>query len=91
MQKWSSMSDGQAAVDLFWRLNHARQTVDFVRRQIGAFGKLDKAVLAPLEALTLLNDLREYESALLDEGAPRLSGAPLLSLAPAQDAVTEDF
>lgn len=68
MQKWNSMSDGQAAMELFWRLNHARQTVDFVRRQICAFGKLDKAVMGPMEALSLLNGLREYESALLGEG-----------------------
>ena len=27
-------SDGQAAVQLFFRLNHARQTVDFVDRQV---------------------------------------------------------
>lgn len=27
------MSERQAAVELFFRLNHARQTVDFVKRQ----------------------------------------------------------
>ena len=28
------LSEGQAAVELFFRLNHARQTVDFVKRQV---------------------------------------------------------
>ena len=28
------MSERQAAVELFFRLNHARQTVDFVKRQV---------------------------------------------------------
>ena len=68
-QKWNSMSPGQAAVQLFWRLNHARQTVDFVRRQIARFGKLDRAAMSVMEALGTLNTLREYESALLSEGA----------------------
>lgn len=81
MQKWNSMSDGQAAVELFWRLNHARQTVDFVRRQIGAFSKLDKATMNPMEALTLLNGLREYESALLDECTPSPPPPPKNSIA----------
>jgi len=68
-QKWNSMSPGQAAVQLFWRLNHARQTVDFVRRQIARFSKLDRAAMSVMEALSTLNTLREYESALLSEGA----------------------
>ena len=63
------MSPGQAAVQLFWRLNHARQTVDFVRRQIARFSKLDRAAMSVMEALSTLNTLREYESALLSEGA----------------------
>ena len=41
-RKWACLSDGQAAVQLFWRLNHARQTVDFVRRQRAVFSRLDK-------------------------------------------------
>ncbi len=28
------VSEGQAAVELFFRLNHARQTMDYVRRQV---------------------------------------------------------
>lgn len=30
----SGISEGQAAVELFFRLNHARQTVEYVRRQV---------------------------------------------------------
>jgi hypothetical protein len=75
-QKWNSMSPGQAAVQLFWRLNHARQTVDFVRRQIARFGKLDRAAMSVMEALSTLNTLREYESALLSEGAYSLLTPP---------------
>ena len=29
------LSERQAAMELFYRLNHARQTVDFVKRQVG--------------------------------------------------------
>ena len=39
LHRWHSsvyMSEGQAAVELFYRLNHARQTMDYVRRQVGA-------------------------------------------------------
>jgi hypothetical protein len=62
------LSEGHAAEELFYRLNHARQTVDFVKRQAQAFSALDKAALGVWEALELLNGLREYEAALL--GAP---------------------
>lgn len=37
LNRWHSgscISEGQAAVELFYRLNHARQTVDYVRRQV---------------------------------------------------------
>lgn len=37
LSRWHSsscISEGQAAVELFFRLNHARQTVDYVRRQV---------------------------------------------------------
>ncbi len=40
LNRWHSsscLSEGQAAVELFFRLNHARQTVDFVRRQVSHF------------------------------------------------------
>ena len=38
LNRWHSsvyVSEGQAAVELFYRLNHARQTMDYVRRQVG--------------------------------------------------------
>ncbi len=43
--KWASLSDNQAAVELFYRLRNCRQTVDFARRQRAAFAYLDKALL----------------------------------------------
>ena len=39
LNRWHSsvyVSEGQAAVELFYRLNHARQTMDYVRRQVSA-------------------------------------------------------
>ncbi|KAL4458795.1 hypothetical protein ABPG75_013660 [Micractinium tetrahymenae] len=62
------LSEGHAAEELFYRLNHARQTVDFVKRQATAFSQLNKAAMGVWEALELLNTLREYESALLGPG-----------------------
>eukprot|EP00887_Chlorella_sp_A99_P006539 scaffold3.g6539.t1 len=69
--------EGHAAQELFYRLNHARQTLEFVRRQATAFSALDKAELDVWGALELLNDLREYEAVLLgpDDADPEL---PLL-------------
>ncbi|KAK9811675.1 hypothetical protein WJX72_008154 [[Myrmecia] bisecta] len=63
----SFMSEGQAAVELFFRLNHARQTVDYVKRQAAQYSRLDKASMGIWEALELLGTLREYETALLDD------------------------
>lgn len=37
LSRWHSsvyVSEGQAAVELFFRLNHARQTMDYVRHQV---------------------------------------------------------
>ncbi|KAK9831931.1 hypothetical protein WJX81_000298 [Elliptochloris bilobata] len=61
------MSERQAAVELFFRLNHARQTVDFVKRQAALSVPLRRAKLGVWEALNLLGTLREYETALLEE------------------------
>ncbi|KAL4435901.1 hypothetical protein ABPG77_000663 [Micractinium sp. CCAP 211/92] len=69
------LSEGHAAEELFYRLNHARQTVDFVKRQATAFSQLNKAVMGVWEALELLNTLREYEAALLGPGDDALLGA----------------
>eukprot|EP00879_Flechtneria_rotunda_P020176 GHRR01021217.1.p1 GENE.GHRR01021217.1~~GHRR01021217.1.p1 ORF type:complete len:639 (+),score=264.32 GHRR01021217.1:1091-3007(+) len=54
-----------AAYELFVRLNRARQTLDFAKRQAQAFAELDKAELGVWEALNMLNGLREYEAVLL--------------------------
>eukprot|EP00891_Asterochloris_glomerata_P008150 jgi/Astpho2/8150/Aster-03082 len=61
------LSERQASVELFYRLNHARQTVDFVKRQAAAFSQLDKGRWTIWEALDRLGTLREYEAALLAE------------------------
>lgn len=34
----SHLNEGSAAQELFYRLNHARQTLDFVKRQVGGWG-----------------------------------------------------
>ena len=62
------LGQGSAAVELFYRLNHARQTVDYVKRQAAQFAPLNCATMDVWEALDLLNTLREYESALLGSG-----------------------
>lgn len=38
-------------MQLFWRLNHARQTVDFVRRQTNSYARLDKAIMTIPEVI----------------------------------------
>lgn len=67
VRKRSSLhiNSGQAAVELFLRLNHARQSLDFSRRQVAMFAELDHAQLTIWEALHMLNELREYETALM--------------------------
>lgn len=68
------LSQGPAAVELFYRLNHARQTVDYVRRQAGLFSSLSRATMDVWEALALLGSLREYEAVLLEEYTSSGSG-----------------
>eukprot|EP00798_Chlamydomonas_sp_ICE-L_P014293 gene14293-20270_t len=58
------LNTSQAAVELFLRLNHARQTLDFVKRQASSFAMLDKSHLSIWDALDQLNQLREYEAAM---------------------------
>jgi inositol oxygenase len=70
----SHLSEGHAAEELFYRLNHARQTLDFVKRQASAFSNLNKAKMSVWDALERLNQLREYEAALL-KGTPENGGA----------------
>jgi hypothetical protein len=54
-----------AAYELFVRLNRARQTLDYAKRQAQVFAELDRAELGVWEALDLLNSMREYEAVLL--------------------------
>jgi inositol oxygenase len=70
----SHLSEGHAAEELFYRLNHARQTLDFVKRQASTFSNLNKAKMSVWDALERLNQLREYEAALL-KGTPENGGA----------------
>jgi inositol oxygenase len=63
------LAENHAAQELLYRLNHARQTVDFVQRQAVRFSSLQHGEMDVWEALEMLNTLREYEAALLgDEG-----------------------
>lgn len=63
------LAENHAAQELLYRLNHARQTVDFVQRQAVRFSSLRHGEMDVWEALEMLNNLREYEAALLgDEG-----------------------
>lgn len=63
------LAENHAAQELLYRLNHARQTVDFVQRQAVRFSSLQHGEMDVWEALEMLNSLREYEAALLgDEG-----------------------
>jgi hypothetical protein len=54
-----------AAYELFVRLNRARQTLDYAKRQAQVFAELDRAELGVWEALDMLNSMREYEAVLL--------------------------
>lgn len=78
------LSEGHAAEELFYRLNHARQTVDFVKRQATGFSQLNKASMGVWEALELLNTLREYETALLGGGDAELASTSA-DMAPTPD------
>jgi hypothetical protein len=61
-------------LELFVRLNRARQTLDFAKRQAQVFSELDKAELTVWQALDLLDGLREYEAGLLHAAASSGSG-----------------
>lgn len=63
----SHLSEGSAAEELFYRLNHARQTVDFVNRQASLYAPLNRAELDVWEALDTLDSLREFETALFGD------------------------
>ncbi|KAL0052418.1 hypothetical protein WJX82_001760 [Trebouxia sp. C0006] len=50
----SELSEQQAQKEMAFRLNHARQTVEYVQRQAASFGRLDKGKLGIWEALQLV-------------------------------------
>jgi len=49
------------AMELFYRLNCARQTMDFVKRQKAKFCTLNRFRMTPFEALSLVNELERCE------------------------------
>lgn len=51
----SELSEQQAQKEMAFRLNHARQTVEYVQRQAASFGRLDKGKLGIWEALWLVD------------------------------------
>jgi inositol oxygenase len=61
------LAENHAAQELLYRLNHARQTVDFVTKQVRSYQTLSRCQMNIWEALELLGDLREYEAALLGD------------------------
>jgi inositol oxygenase len=58
------LAENHAAQELLCRLNHARQTFDFVQRQAKKFSTLSLGEIDIWSALENLQDLREYEAAL---------------------------
>lgn len=60
----SHLSESYAAEELFYRLNHARQTVDFVKLKAATYSSLDRLQATVWEALDILGEQREYEAAL---------------------------
>lgn len=61
------LAENHAAQELLYRLNHARQTVDFVQRQAARFSKLQQGEMDIWTALEHLSSLREYEAALIGD------------------------
>lgn len=77
-QRGQGQMTNAASIELFLRLKHARQTLDFARRQASMFSRLDKARMTIWQALDTLDELRDYESALFSCWSPELD--PELSL-----------
>jgi inositol oxygenase len=61
------LAENHAAQELLYRLNHARQTFDFVQKQVSKFSKLSLGEMDVWGALDRLGGLREYEAALVGE------------------------
>lgn len=71
------LTSGHAACELFLRLNHARQTLDFAKRQASLFAELDKGEMGIWQALSMLNELREYEAPLMNPDDESVAGLGL--------------
>ena len=67
IQQGHHLVEQQAAQELLSRLNHARQTFDFVTKQVRSNQTLSRCQMDVWSALDLLNELREYEAALLGD------------------------
>ena len=48
------VSEGQAAVELFFRLNHARQTMDYVKRQVSPLVELPAKSGPSIRSLSII-------------------------------------
>jgi hypothetical protein len=66
----SSSTPGGAALELFVRLNRARQTLDFAKRQSTLFADLNRAEMDVWSGLEMLNGLREYEASIMAGVSP---------------------
>ena len=80
IQQGHHLAEHQAANELLYRLNHARQTFDFVTRQVRSNQSLARCQMDVWTALEMLNGLREYEAVLsgdenLDPDLPLLDHA----------------
>jgi inositol oxygenase len=61
------LAENRAAQELLYRLNHARQTFDFVQKQAKKFSMLSLGEMDVWTALESLSSLREYEAALVGD------------------------
>lgn len=66
----SSSTPGGAALELFVRLNRARQTLDFAKRQSTLFAELNRSEMDVWSGLEMLNGLREYEASIMAGVSP---------------------
>ena len=64
IQQGHHLAENQAAQELMYRLNHARQTFDFVTKQVRSNQSLARCQMDIWSALDMLNGLREYEAVL---------------------------
>lgn len=61
------LTSGHAPLELFLRLNHSRQTLDFAKRQAAAFAALDKGDMTIWEALDVLHEVQDVEAVMNEE------------------------